>query len=139
MALANCSRCGRLFNKLHRDICPKCHDEEEELLRQTQDYLRDHRNAQIFELIEELEIEQWMLEKWVNEKRITLVTPESEMGAKKCSECGRKMKPSDAGNICKTCQLKRLMNKKPTEKKTAEPDAELTKDESRGMHFKRKQ
>ncbi|MDP8243948.1 MAG: hypothetical protein P9L94_07695 [Candidatus Hinthialibacter antarcticus] len=133
MALANCKQCGSLFNKITRDICEKCLKEEEALLRETQDYLRDNRSAQIWQILEAIEdLEAGLLDKWVGEKRINLVKPEDEAGKKQCMYCGREV--TGAGNICKTCEVKKkLSSSKPTLKKEDEgPKAKRT-----GMHFKR--
>ncbi len=140
MALSNCSRCGRLFNKLHRDICPKCYEEEEQLLRETQAYLREHRNAALYEIIEDLEIEEWLLQKWINEKRINLVTNQELMNKQTCIECGRELKKNETGSICKTCQLKKLMKKKTSgaESPSLKKQESEQTDPSKGMHLKKK-
>ncbi|RJP26467.1 MAG: hypothetical protein C4527_14995 [Candidatus Omnitrophota bacterium] len=126
-----------MFNKMHRDVCPKCYEEEEELLRQTQDYLRDNRQAHLFEIVDALDIEQWMIEKWVKEKRINLITTEDQKAVRQCTECGRKLKETDVGAICKTCQLKKLMKKGAQSPKAAEKEEEK-KEEARGMYFKKR-
>lgn len=133
MALANCPRCGALFNKLAQDVCQKCHKEEEALLRETQEYLRENRAAALFQIIEDLDIDQDLIEKWVREKRITLQSPEEMMGKRFCMECGREM--TGPGKLCKTCQLKKIMKK--DEKHSTE--REKTKETLRGgMYIKRK-
>jgi hypothetical protein len=45
MALANCKRCGNLFNRVTRDICDACYKREEEDLVKVQHYLRDNAKA----------------------------------------------------------------------------------------------
>lgn len=135
MALANCKQCGALYNKITRDICEACVKEEEALLRETQDYLRDNRSAQIWQILEAIEdLEAGLLDKWVEEKRINLVKPEDEAGKKQCMYCGREV--TGAGNICKTCQVKKkLSSTKPApvvKEKEDEAKAKRT-----GMHFKR--
>ncbi|MBI1389236.1 MAG: hypothetical protein GC154_12390 [bacterium] len=140
MALANCTKCGALFNKMARDICNKCYDEEEQLLRDTQDYLRDNRNAAKWEILDAVEdVDMELLEKWVREKRINLVNLEEEMSKKHCMYCGREVQ--GPGTICRTCMIKKNVSQKPTladkmeenEKKDAAPAAQRT-----GMHFKKR-
>jgi len=111
VGLANCSRCGGLFSKISRDYCTKCYEEEEELLRSAQEFLRNNREAGVHDLIDELELEQWMVEKWVNEKRINLLKEEELHNKRYCTECGRELK-SETGTVCKTCQFKKVMKKK---------------------------
>lgn len=133
MALANCPRCGSLFNKTTLDCCKACHAEEESLLKETQTYLRSNRNAPMFEVMREVEVAQWMLEKWILEKRIQIVKPEEEMSKLRCMYCGREVEPGIS--ICKTCQLRKLSEKPQKDKPAAVPDAE-PKAKRSGMHVK---
>ncbi|MEW6235008.1 MAG: hypothetical protein AB1656_06450 [Candidatus Omnitrophota bacterium] len=138
MPLSNCSRCGQLFNKITSDVCKKCLEAEDELLRKTQDYLRQNRNASKVEVLMELELEPLMLEKWIKENRVNIIDPEQEQGKRLCVECGREVK--GGGTICRTCQLKKLTKPKPAapgENKESSPE-ESIKNISRGMHFKKK-
>ena len=136
MALANCSRCGALFNKISTDYCKNCYEEEEKLLRKTQEFLRKNRNAALFEVVDAVEVEQWMIEKWVVEKRITINSPEEVIGKYFCSSCGREVKAGQT--LCKTCQFKRLASpKKNNPEKTEKAVEEApTQTRSAGMHFK---
>ena len=70
MPLDNCSRCGSLFKKISRDYCNTCYEEEEQLLRDTQAYLRDNRNASKAEVMSEMELDPETLEQWIESKRI---------------------------------------------------------------------
>ncbi|MBD3265106.1 hypothetical protein GF373_00420, partial [bacterium] len=142
MPLANCPRCGSLFNKLSSEICPKCYEEEEELLRATQRYLRENRNASpasvLTDLNEEgLDVTQMLLEKWVQEKRINLKSEEEALeGKPRCMYCNREIKEGE--RICRTCQIKRLGGKK--EKDTLSSptkDDSGRKSPSAGMHYKK--
>lgn len=136
MALANCKQCGSLFNKITRDICEKCIKEEEELLRATQDYLRDNRSAQIWQILEAVEdLDAGLLDKWVEEKRINLVQPADELGKKKCMYCGREV--TGQGNICKTCQVKKKLTENKSPVSLVEKEDEGPKTKRSGMHFKR--
>ncbi len=135
MALANCPRCGALFNKITTDYCKKCYEEEENLLRQTQDFLRKNRAAAVFEILEEVELEQWMLEKWVAEQRITLSNPSDLQAIPRCSSCGREIKIGQ--NMCSTCKFKKLAAKKPSSTQKDKPaEEEKEKTTRSGMHFK---
>ena len=137
MPLANCPKCGGLFNKITQEICPKCFQEEEELLRQAQEYLRQNRNAAVFQIVQELDIDQMLIEKWVKEKRLNIVTAEDLQDKKFCLECGREIK--GAGTLCKTCQLKKVLKKGPSAASpTASSDAgSPAKKAVRGMVFKK--
>lgn len=135
MALTNCPRCGALFNKTAVDCCSKCYALEEKLLRQTQDYLRKNRNAPKYEVMAEVGLTQWMVEKWIGEKRITIYDPTEVSAVPRCNSCGRETKPGEP--LCKTCQFKRLNAN--ILKKAAEPANEsggMKSGSPRGMTFK---
>lgn len=138
MTLANCSRCGSLFNKVTRDLCPQCDEEENQLLRDTQDYLRNHRNAskpEILDAVEDLDVA--LLNRWVCEGRIQLHTPEDALNKVYCMYCGREV--TGGGVMCKTC----LVKKKLSENKMKPPQPEIiieeeTKKRSAGMFVKKR-
>lgn len=111
MALANCPKCGKLFNKVTRNICVDCSNVEENALRKTQAYLRKTPNASIAQVIYDLEeddvyIDKPMLEKWTEEGRITLVIEVATEAKPHCSLCGREVKPGES--ICKTCKFTKI-------------------------------
>lgn len=133
MALANCPRCGALFNKSTLDCCPACHEEEERLIKITQAYLRAHRNAPVFEVMQNVDVPQWMLDKWILEKRIQFVKPEEEMSKLRCLYCGREIEPGIS--ICKTCQIRKLTEKPPMGKNSSEAETK-SKIKRTGMHVK---
>jgi hypothetical protein len=133
--LTNCPRCGALFNKIAVECCNKCYAEEEKLLRKTQDYLRKNRNAPKYEVMAEVGLTQWMVEKWIGEKRICIYDPTETPAAPRCNSCGRETKPGEP--LCKTCQFKRLSAS--NTKKSPEPAKEsdgMKSGSSRGMHYK---
>lgn len=114
-------------------------DEEAQLLRETQDYLRDHRNAtksDILDVVEDLSIA--LLDQWVDEGRIQLYDPVAEMNKVRCMYCGREV--SGGGTVCKTCQIKKTLGQKtggPTA--PAKPStADVKQQRIGGMHFKKK-
>jgi uncharacterized protein len=140
MPLANCKKCGQLFNKTTNPVCPKCIEEEEALLRKAQAYLRKNPNATIIQLISDLEdedvfIEKEQLEKWAEEKRINIVFDGEPDNKPRCSLCGREVRPGTS--ICATCKFTKLPRKsgdsEPQELKPEEPE----KKPRSGMHYKR--
>ncbi len=135
MALANCPRCGSLFNKIGLEFCKSCYDEEEKLLRETQEYLRQHRKAPILEVVEAIGLEQWMLDKWIEEKSITFQDPsEQKKNLSICSNCGREI---TAGQIlCKTCQYKQLTNAQNKRESEQEKKGNDEKSQPSGMFIK---
>ncbi|MBE7560633.1 hypothetical protein HS125_17535 [bacterium] len=101
MALANCRKCRKLFNKLVRDICEDCLAAEEEQLTVVQHFLRDHPRSSVFQIEEGCGVPASLVMQFAREKRITLVS--SEGNRVTCKFCGREI---EAGSICKLCQMK---------------------------------
>lgn len=142
MALGNCPRCGALFNKVTIDICPSCYNKEQDLLRTTQRYLRENRTATVASVLVALrddgtDVEQWMLEKWIKEKRINLAPEEVATVKPHCPYCSRELKEGE--KICKTCQLKKLMGKKDNSSAPSSATHEDTSRGSTGNYRKRNQ
>lgn len=144
MALANCSKCGKLFNKLTKNICNDCTNIEDEALRKTQQYLRKNPNASIAQVIialedEDVYVDRTMLEKWTNERRITLVIELKVDDKPRCSLCGREVKSGEY--ICKTCKFTKIprMNE-PEEKPPVDTDYPVESDgKKRGGIFLKRQ
>ncbi len=138
MTLANCSRCGTLFNRATSDVCLACHKEEEELLHETQDYIRQNPHTTMTEVMDNLEIEQEMLDRWIEEKRIQLHDPASVESKTICISCGRPVKEGE--RFCKTCMFKQLAAKKtdPLSSHIQEEEEETEEEPvaARGMHVK---
>jgi len=127
-----------MFRKITVDICPQCQKEEEELLRQARDYLRDNPQAMIYDFVDQLEIEQPLIERWVEEGRLVLIKdPEKEASKPKCASCGREIK--EGQTYCRTCLFKRLQGKETLKKGEAEKEEVHEEQKARlsGMHYKR--
>jgi predicted amidophosphoribosyltransferase len=56
MNVANCPRCGRVFVKGFKDICPNCTKEIDQQYEKCLKYLRDNRGCAIQELSEATEV-----------------------------------------------------------------------------------
>lgn len=115
----------------------ECHKEEEELLHETQDYIRRNPQTTVAEVLENLEIEQEMLDKWIEEKRIQLHNTASAESKTICIGCGRPIKEGE--RFCKTCMFKQLAAKKNDSlfrdtQEEEEPEEEPAA--ARGMHLK---
>lgn len=140
--LENCRKCGALFNKMRYDICEECQEEEERLLKLTQDFLRDNPDVFKHVVLEALETQGVTLEligQWVAENRIVFLNPEDEAHKSVCRECGRDV--AEGETICRTCKFKALQQGKKADK-TPQPAQEgSTKEEpekkrSHGMYIR---
>ena len=137
MPVVNCKRCGKIFRQVTAtDICRKCQEEEEELLREAREYLRENPQAMIYDFVEDLEIEQSMLEKWVEEERLVLIKdPEAEASKPKCASCGREVK--EGQTYCRTCMFKRLQSKDAKKAEAEKAHDEKPAQKRSGMHYRK--
>lgn len=129
MALVNCRRCGKLFRRITTDICPDCLREEEQLLRETRAYLREHPGSTRYDVITDLEIDELLIEKWIKEGSILVKHPEEEMSKHRCAICGREVR--EGQTYCRTCVFKQLQAR--SKAASAGSPGEST---GKGMHYK---
>jgi len=99
MALSNCAECGKLFAKVRSRICPACEKQEDELLEQVKDFIRDEGVRSLLQIIDGTGVDYERLMKWVTEGRLQLKNV--EMPKTGCKKCG---KPLDGGDICGACK-----------------------------------
>lgn len=101
MAIANCVRCGQVFQtgKL-TNICPSCIAKEQADLKVVTDYLRDYPLANIIEVSERTGIPAVQIFRFVKQGSLTLTEPPE---AFKCRMCGKDVKK---GTLCQDCMDK---------------------------------
>lgn len=99
-SLANCPRCGNVFVKSLREICPSCYKEEEEAFEIVYQFLKKQQNreATIHEIVEATEVEEELIIKFVKEKRLR--TSQFPKLAYPCDQCGE---PITSGKVCTQC------------------------------------
>jgi len=93
--LANCKECGRLFMKVSMDICPDCQREIEEDFEKVRNYLKEHPNAKIMEIIDATGIMESRVNRFIRAGRLTIKPV--------CESCG---KPIEMGRLCIECRMK---------------------------------
>ena len=99
--LKNCKRCGKLFLRVSRDICPDCFKQEEEDFEKVKKYLDDHPKAKIIEVSTETGVSQKQIKKFIEEGR--LMASKYEAISVECRSCGAEI---TAGKYCEKCQEK---------------------------------
>lgn len=104
MNLANCPRCGKLFAKGIRDVCPACVREIDKQYESCANYLRENRGASITELSDATEVSIKQITKFIREGRISLM--DAPNLAYPCESCGVLIQTN---NLCDNCR-KRLIN-----------------------------
>lgn len=101
MPLGNCTRCGKLFNRLSRPICSDCIGEEQEQVELVMDYLRDSPNATIEEISQATAVDAQIVLRLIRDERLK-ATP-TYVRVRNCRACGA---PIAAGQYCGPCLRK---------------------------------
>lgn len=95
----NCSRCGRVFVRGVKDICPSCVKEIEMMYDKCLQYLRENRGATITDVSEATEVSIKQITAFIREGRISLMNAPNL--SYPCDVCGVLIR---AGNICDNCR-----------------------------------
>lgn len=116
MSLANCSSCGRLFNRTLRDICPDCVKEEDRIFGLVKEYLNDHPLATLTEVAQGVGVPEEQVLRLMKSGRV-LATPGFSYP---CESCGA---PIREGQFCARCaeELKLSMKEAAQELKKPKP------------------
>ena len=99
MALANCPRCKRLFNKVKLAICPACEPEEEADYEKVRRALQEEPNQSTDRLVEVTGVTRDCIVRMLEEGRIANVAMED---AVKCGRCGAPA-ISMSKRLCQKC------------------------------------
>ncbi|MBB6671525.1 TIGR03826 family flagellar region protein [Cohnella nanjingensis] len=99
MDLANCPRCGKLFARHFRDICPNCHGQLEKEYEDCVQFLRDNKGATIQVLSEETGVSIKQITRFIREGRISLYNAPNL--SYPCEVCGMLIRD---GNMCENCR-----------------------------------
>ena len=98
MALANCPRCRGLFNSALGSVCPKCEKADEDRFILVRQYIEDHPESTIQEVVEGTEVSAKRILQYLREGRLT--TSAGLAGELDCMKCGE---PVSSGNYCDKC------------------------------------
>ena len=101
MPLDNCVRCGKLFSRLSRPICPDCAREEERQASVVMGFLKDNPSATIEEISEFTGVDSQVILRLIRDNRLRAATACSL--PRNCKACGA---PIDAGQYCGHCLRK---------------------------------
>ncbi|WP_028593800.1 TIGR03826 family flagellar region protein [Paenibacillus assamensis] len=104
MELSNCNRCGRLFAKVYKDICPNCLKDIEADYKLCADYLRKHRQATMTELSDDTGVSVRQITQFIREGRISVLNMPNL--SYPCEVCGGFIQE---GHMCESCR-RRLLN-----------------------------
>ncbi|MBU5670945.1 TIGR03826 family flagellar region protein [Paenibacillus brevis] len=101
MNLENCPRCGKLFAKNFREICPACIKDIEREYELCLEYLRAEKTATIQEVSEATKVSIRQITKFIREGRISIANNPNMMYP--CEVCGVLIRE---GNMCDSCRAR---------------------------------
>ncbi|HHW98002.1 MAG TPA: hypothetical protein GX738_00045 [Firmicutes bacterium] len=98
--VANCPRCGRIFAKTVRNLCPDCLAEEEELYQIVYRYLRDNPKSTVQQVSENTGVPEERILAFLRQDRI--MTSEWTYLTYPCERCGKQI---NSGRYCEGCTV----------------------------------
>src|SRR5690606_2276157 len=130
MNIDNCPRCGKIFAKGFRDVCPACVREIDKEYETCANYLRENRGASITELSEETGVSIRQITKFIREGRISLM--DAPNLSYPCESCGVLIQ---SNNLCDSCR-NRLVNasKNLFSEESLAQEKKLSEEEVKGVY-----
>jgi len=92
--------CGRLFQSYGSVCCPECVDEMDKAFVKIKEFLYEHENAKIVDVVEGTGIAEKYVLQFLKEGRLSI---EGAEDALRCEDCGR---PISSGRYCSNCREK---------------------------------
>ena len=97
--MKNCSSCGKVFVSINNSrICVDCRAKEEQWEKSIIDYVRDHPNSKIGEIVEATGVQEPVIRRMIREGRFVSTGVELYYP---CEKCGS---PIQRGQYCEKCQ-----------------------------------
>ena len=100
MEATNCPRCGRMFMKISKPLCPDCEKADEEKFEVVRAFVKENPDCTIHEVSKECEISVKRIMKYVREGQLEV--SKGMQDAITCTKCG---KPIDKGSMCEKCSI----------------------------------
>ena len=118
MNVENCPRCGKIFAKNFRDVCPACMREIDKEYQLCAEYLRENKGAIIHELSDATGVSIRQITKFIREGRISIMNAPNMSFP--CESCGTLIRENHLCEDCRTRLTKdtRKMMQEETSKST---------------------
>lgn len=97
--VANCPRCGRIYAKTMKNLCPDCVKQEEELYELVYRYLRDNPKSTVQQVSDNTGVPEERILTFLRQDRIT--SSEWSQLAYPCERCGTTQ--INSGRFCESC------------------------------------
>ncbi|MCC6152203.1 MAG: hypothetical protein IT367_00480 [Candidatus Hydrogenedentes bacterium] len=99
MALASCSKCKKLFQKVRKSICPACETAEEDNYEVVRAYISEHPGVNAEQVAEGTGVSIETVLRFIEEGRVEAQGAVSNV---RCGQCG-KPAISPTKRLCETC------------------------------------
>ena len=99
--VATCKQCGKLFQTIGSVYCSVCVVEMDEAFKIVKDYLYDHRDATVVDVIKGTGVSEKYVLSFLKEGRLDIESSDEYM--LKCEDCS---KPIPSGRYCLNCRNK---------------------------------
>ncbi|WP_052487372.1 hypothetical protein [Gordoniibacillus kamchatkensis] len=129
LTVDNCPRCGAIFNKNLRNLCPNCMKQMDDMLEVCESYLLRHDKATTEQLQQATGVPMDVIMKFIKEER-KLSTKFYPNLTYPCEKCGRGIREA---RICAKCGTELLEAFRPA--RPAEPIPQPSADSVSGIVF----
>ncbi len=96
--VANCPRCGRIFAKSVKNLCPECAKEEEDMYEKVYSYLRENPKSTVQQVSEHTGVPEERILSFLRQDRI--MSAEWTELTYPCERCGADI---NSGRFCDRC------------------------------------
>jgi predicted amidophosphoribosyltransferase len=101
MSIANCTRCGRMFQRTGTSrVCFECKEAEEQAYRLVRDYLEAHPGSDIASVAAGTGVDEAIVLKLLQDGRLVALGDLTSGMQTQCQRCGN---PTNAGRYCPPC------------------------------------
>lgn len=101
MELANCVRCGKVFARIGKNICPDCLAKEEELYKKVREYLEENPGLTVQEVAQRCGVDPKKIYDFLKEGRLEGINFAPGSAQWHCESCGSAI---TAGRLCNKCK-----------------------------------
>ncbi|MEK3883902.1 TIGR03826 family flagellar region protein [Paenibacillus sp. PL2-23] len=124
MNVENCPRCGKIFAKNFRDVCPACMKDIDREYQLCADYLRENKGAIIHELSDATGVAIRQITKFIREGRISIVNAPNMSFP--CESCGTLIREN---HLCEDCRIRLTKDTRKLMQDESAKAAQLEKDQ----------
>jgi uncharacterized Zn finger protein (UPF0148 family) len=103
MEYSNCPRCGKLFVRLNKPICPACEKEEEKAFDELRDYLDKNPDQPMAVVSDATGVPMRRILQYIRDGRLEMSVGIADDNPLKCVRCGA---PILIGTYCTPCQIR---------------------------------